>query len=376
MTNTATTETAENATEATQNNSTSNATTPVNPTTKNKSSAHKMDYEKDVVYLYQFGRFPTIPSASPFCLKVETWLRMAGVKYENVDHKMKYKSKKGQLPFIEVNGSEIADSDIIIKELSKQFYKDLDSDMTTDQKIVGHAFISMLNNHTSWVMRWWRYSHPGQFLKTANVDIKRTLNSKLPKGLLQFIFKLGLKSNVKTAVGHGMGRHTAEEIVSFGKEDLKALSDFLSEKQFFFGSEPHLLDCVAFAHLCQFIYVPFGDMKDYLENDCGNLVSFVGRMKDRFWPDWDEMCKSLELNTHLPKKEDKKEEEQKEKVDEKDKKEADDESKDKTSEPEDKDKDTEKNEIKDESEKPKEPETPQDNKEKEEAKEKEEEKKE
>lgn len=42
----------------------------------------KANFEKDVVYLYQFSRTPTIPSVSPFCLKVETWLRLAGLKYE------------------------------------------------------------------------------------------------------------------------------------------------------------------------------------------------------------------------------------------------------------------------------------------------------
>ena len=47
-----------------------------------KPAVHKADYEKDVVYLYQFSRTKNIPSPSPFCLKVETWLRMAGVKYE------------------------------------------------------------------------------------------------------------------------------------------------------------------------------------------------------------------------------------------------------------------------------------------------------
>jgi len=47
-----------------------------------KPTIHKLDYEKDVVYLYQFSRCPTIPSASPFCLKVENWLRMNGIQYE------------------------------------------------------------------------------------------------------------------------------------------------------------------------------------------------------------------------------------------------------------------------------------------------------
>lgn len=46
------------------------------------AGVHKTNYEKDVVYLYQFSRTPLLPSLSPYCLKVETWLRLAGIRYE------------------------------------------------------------------------------------------------------------------------------------------------------------------------------------------------------------------------------------------------------------------------------------------------------
>ena len=43
--------------------------------------------------------------------------------FQNVDHKCKFRSKKGMLPFIELNGEEIADSNIVIDTLSKKFEK-------------------------------------------------------------------------------------------------------------------------------------------------------------------------------------------------------------------------------------------------------------
>lgn len=46
------------------------------------NTVHHPDYEKDVVYLYQFPRTPLLPSLSPYGLKVETWLRLNNIKYE------------------------------------------------------------------------------------------------------------------------------------------------------------------------------------------------------------------------------------------------------------------------------------------------------
>lgn len=262
-------------------------------------TVHKKDFEKDIVYLYQFNRCPTLPSCSPFCLKVETFLRMSEIKYQNIDHKLRLRSKKGQLPFVELNGKEIADSDIIIKELSEYFEKNLDADLSEDQKTVSYALESMLNNHTSWVVRWWRYNNPQGFLDATGLDLKQTLSSRLPKPFCTLSFKLFFKNRVKQAVGHGIGRHTEEEIIEFGKQDIAQLSQALGTKDYFFGSKPHILDCHAFAHLTQFIYVPFHGIDNWIKETHPNLISFVDRMKDAYFPDWERMKTSLNLNTHL-----------------------------------------------------------------------------
>ncbi|CAF4751591.1 unnamed protein product [Pieris macdunnoughi] len=47
-----------------------------------KPNVHKANFQQDMVYLYQFARTPLLLSTSPYCLKVETWLRLAGIKYE------------------------------------------------------------------------------------------------------------------------------------------------------------------------------------------------------------------------------------------------------------------------------------------------------
>ena len=52
-------------------------------------------------------------------LKLETWLRMNKIRYENV-YSMVLGSK-GQTPYVELNGEEITDSNIIMERLGKRF---------------------------------------------------------------------------------------------------------------------------------------------------------------------------------------------------------------------------------------------------------------
>ncbi|KDR18481.1 hypothetical protein L798_07670, partial [Zootermopsis nevadensis] len=289
-----------------------------------KPAVHKQNYEKDVIYLYQFSRTPVLPSMSPYCLKVETWLRLAGLKYENVDHKMKFRSKKGQLPFVELNGEEIADSAIILKELAQRFEKDLDAGLSNDQKNVSHAMISMIENHLVWVVAWWRTKFPDNAIKGYKMNLQHALGTRIPNGILNFFFKLTFaRKGAKKVKAQGMGVHKPEEIIEFGQNDLKVLSDMLADKPFFFGDEPTTLDVVAFASLAQIYFIDKEvqyTLRDYMQDSCPNLVGHVNRMKERCFPDWEDICKTLDLNSHLPKppseekenKEDKKEKDEKE----------------------------------------------------------------
>jgi len=303
------------------------AETPAQPP---KPTVHKQNYEKDVVYLYQFSRTPVIPSLSPFCLKVETWLRLAGIKYENVEHKTKLRSKKGQLPFVELNGEEIADSAIILKELSQRFNKDVDAGLTNDQKSQQHALISMIENHFVWVVMAWRSKFPDNIIKGYKVNLQHALGTKIPNGILNFMFRFSMGRKIiypqgaKKVKAQGIGVHKPEEIIKFGEEDLQALSASLADKPFFFGDEPRTVDVVAFANLAQVYFIDKEvqyPLREYMVENCPNLVGLINRIKERCFPDWEDICKTLDLNSHLPKPPpEEKESDQKEKKDEKENK--------------------------------------------------------
>lgn len=111
---------------------------------------------------------------------------------------MRFRSKKGQLPFIELNGEEIADSAIIIKELSAKYDKNLDAGLTAEQRNVSYATIAMLENHLIWIIFYWRAKYPDNVLKGYKVNLQHALGLRLPNSILNFFFKITFGRKVTT----------------------------------------------------------------------------------------------------------------------------------------------------------------------------------
>ena len=57
----------------------------------------------------------------------------------------------------------------------------------------------------------------------------------------------------KEMYGHGIGRHSKEEIVAIGRRDLEALSRFLGDKTYMFGDRISRFDATAFGILCNLV---------------------------------------------------------------------------------------------------------------------------
>ena len=100
------------------------------------------------VKVYTFPRAETIPSQSPFVLKLETYLRMANIDY-HCDHSSK-SSKKGKIPWIMYDGDAVADSSFCVEYLQKKFNRNLDADLSAEDKGVSRAFIKMMEENTVW----------------------------------------------------------------------------------------------------------------------------------------------------------------------------------------------------------------------------------
>lgn len=74
-----------------------------------------------MITLFQFPAAFNVPNASPYCLKLETWLRLAGLEYQVKVVSDPRKAPKGKLPYVRIEGEAIGDSEIVIRTLGERY---------------------------------------------------------------------------------------------------------------------------------------------------------------------------------------------------------------------------------------------------------------
>ncbi|KAK7077294.1 hypothetical protein SK128_014232 [Halocaridina rubra] len=179
---------------------------------------------KDVVILHQFIRGKYCLNLSPYALKVETFLRLANIKYV-VDSDSPY-GPKGKCPWITLNGEDLGDSEIIIRRLVQDFKVELNNHLDNRRKAELEAVRIMADEYVFWCVITWRYWLDGcvTFLQTHSFPT-----------LLNPIFPFFMTRAIRDkAVMHGFGVHTPDEIYEFSKTACKTLSKILGKSLFVF----------------------------------------------------------------------------------------------------------------------------------------------
>ncbi|EDO29626.1 predicted protein [Nematostella vectensis] len=112
-------------------------------------------------------------------------------------------------------------------------------------------------------------------------------------GVLRTLAFWKIQRQLRSALyGHGMGRHTDEEINSLAERDLGAISDYLGSKKFLFGDTPCLCDAAVFSFVVNFTWAMPGCPQDkVIKERMKNLLEHAERMKEAYFPDWDQLIR-------------------------------------------------------------------------------------
>lgn len=242
-----------------------------------------------MIKLYQFpSAWGLAGSISPPCMKMETWLRMTGIPYQVEPFPSPTKPPKGKWPYIDDNGVIIGDSTIIVEHLKRTRGIDPDQDLTPAERAISLAFRRMFKENLFWLIIQIRHRDDANF-----AIYRKVLWSLLAPGVpLDQVgddvveAAKGIRKNmVDQMYGHGMARHTAEEVHQLGIADLIATSDFLGDKPFFFGDKPTTVDATAYAYLAHIIELPLDSPATQVARGKQNLVDYCRRMRSRFYAD-------------------------------------------------------------------------------------------
>jgi glutathione S-transferase len=244
-----------------------------------------------MIKLYQFAPAWDVPNLSPFCVKVETYLRMAGLPYEVVDA-IPLQGPKGKLPFIEDDGKRIGDSRFIIEYLKQTYGDGVDGHLTPPERAVSNAMQRLIEDDLYWVFVFARWGKRDENW----AENRRAIFGRLPPVVRHLVAALARRHMLKQMRGQGMGRHTAAEIYRLGRQDLDALSDHLGEKPWFMGGRPTTLDASAFGILANILWCPIQSPLEEQLHALPNLTAFCERVRERYYhrPATSEMGRSAQ----------------------------------------------------------------------------------
>lgn len=227
-----------------------------------------------------YGSMPAwgAPDFSPFVIKLETWLRFAGIPYERRNGNP-VQAPKGKIPYVELDGKLMGDSQLILEELTRRHHVTLDDGLTPVEAATGRAVRRMMEEGGYFCtlrMRW---------LEPDGWELQYPAFKALFPAIVAPIAVPIIRSNVrKAAQAQGIGRHTRDEVVAMAVADLQAVEAILGDKPFLLGDAPRSVDATVYAFLTAIQTHP-GTTPIHETARSARLLAYTQRIRERWWVD-------------------------------------------------------------------------------------------
>ena len=231
------------------------------------------------IKLFQFPRMFGVPNLSPFCCKLETWLRIARIPYEVVNTSDPRKAPKGKLPFIEDAGHRIGDTSLIVDHLVRTRGVELDAKLDASQHSIALLVQRTLEEHYAFVVL---YTH---FVRADGWKHTCATFDSVPAIVRPLVARMVLGRMRKILWTQGVLRHSDADNIEAGLRDWRAVLTVMSGEPFFFGDEPTGVDAIVFGALATTVLTPIqSPVRDFLRSQPGCLA-YAERMRGRFFPE-------------------------------------------------------------------------------------------
>lgn len=232
-----------------------------------------------MIKLYQFPTAFGLPNLSPFCMKVELFLRMADLEYEVIESVNPRIGPKGKLPFIEDEGVRVADSQLIIDYLQERYDIDIDAKLTPQQKALTLLVQRTFDEHLYWGIVYSRWFDDDNW-----AVYKQAMFGQLPAGIGSLVTTIARRQIRAQMRGQGLGRHSRDEIYKMCRHDVAAVAELLADKPFLHGDAPTLGDAYIVCSTANLLKPPLPNPLQQKVQRYGNLVAHCERMLTEYFP--------------------------------------------------------------------------------------------
>lgn len=197
-----------------------------------------------MIKLYIFPPAFGLRNASPFCVKTEMALRFLELDYQIELLSDPRKAPKGKLPYVDLDGERVADSELILERLDKDTHGGLFGSLTATEMAQGTAFTRLAEDHLYWLTvasrwlddDWWP-------------NVRTAFFGPLPGVVRAAVAPLARRQVRQTYHLQGLGRHSLAEQRSFAARDLNAIADIVEESRFIVGGRLTVFDFAVAAQL-------------------------------------------------------------------------------------------------------------------------------
>lgn len=232
-----------------------------------------------MIRLHAYGPAFGLPDPSPFVVKTEVLLKMAGVAYEKRRADPR-KGPKGKIPWIEDDGRIVPDSTFIRLHLEATRGFDFDKGLTDEQKGAAWALEKLLEDHVYWLIVIERWLDPDNFAKGP-----RKFFDDVPALVRPLVLAMVNRQVGKVLHGHGIGRHSAAERAVLAERAAAAVAGCLGDNAWIGGNEPCGADATAYAFVASATCQRFtGPVRAAFERH-PNLIEYSVRGTARWFPE-------------------------------------------------------------------------------------------
>lgn len=232
------------------------------------------------IQLFQPPQMPDAPGLSMFCVKTEILLKLSGLSFETVVQGDPREGPKQKFPYIGDNGKTVGDSSFIEMYLNENhainFYAGVDELDVARARIITSAIEEQLY----WVTVYSRWQMDENW-----PIMEKLFFGSMPPEMREPISKMARDSAIRSLWGHGMGRHSVEEVYTLGRRLIDNLSVLLGDRKYFAADKITTVDASAYGALINFIQNPVPTpLKAHILTK-PNLCAFLNDMSEQFFPE-------------------------------------------------------------------------------------------